>query len=86
MGNLSGRISGWLDQDVIDKTGIAGMFEMHLELSATDVNTGGLAGTDGIAEFGAISNAVRKLGLKLESAKVPGEFLVIDHVERPSGN
>jgi uncharacterized protein (TIGR03435 family) len=27
-----------------------------------------------------------QLGLKLQSAKGPGEFLVIDHVERPSEN
>jgi len=27
-----------------------------------------------------------QLGLKLEPAKGPGEFLVIDSVERPSGN
>jgi uncharacterized protein (TIGR03435 family) len=27
-----------------------------------------------------------QLGLKLESAKGPVEFLVIDHVERPTAN
>jgi uncharacterized protein (TIGR03435 family) len=26
------------------------------------------------------------LGLKLEARKVPGEILVIDHIERPSEN
>jgi uncharacterized protein (TIGR03435 family) len=36
--------------------------------------------------FGAISSAVQKLGLKLEPAKGPSKFLVIDQVEWPSEN
>jgi uncharacterized protein (TIGR03435 family) len=28
----------------------------------------------------------QQLGLKIEPAKGPGEFLVIDHVEKPSEN
>jgi uncharacterized protein (TIGR03435 family) len=38
------------------------------------------------ADGTAIRVAVRKLGLRLEPAKGSGEFLVIDHVEKPSGN
>jgi uncharacterized protein (TIGR03435 family) len=30
--------------------------------------------------------AFRKIGLKLEPAKGSGQFIVIDHVERPSEN
>jgi uncharacterized protein (TIGR03435 family) len=33
-----------------------------------------------------MESAVKRLGLKLERTRVPDEFLVIDHVERPSGN
>ena len=33
-----------------------------------------------------VQTALQKFGLKLEPAQGPGEFLVIDHVERPSGN
>jgi uncharacterized protein (TIGR03435 family) len=36
--------------------------------------------------FIAFQDALEKYGLKLESARGPGEFLVIDHVERPSEN
>jgi uncharacterized protein (TIGR03435 family) len=38
------------------------------------------------ARFAQFQNALPKLGLKLEPAKGPGVFLVIDHVEKPSGN
>lgn len=44
--------------------------------------------TDGDAAdvFVAVQSAVKRLGLNLEPAKGPGEFLVVDHVERPSPN
>ena len=38
------------------------------------------------AKFSATMQALGKLGLKLAPAKAVGQFLVIDHVERPSGN
>jgi uncharacterized protein (TIGR03435 family) len=67
-----------LDRTVIDKTGVAGIFDFHLEFApdgAAPDDTGP-----------SIFTAIQELGLKLESAKGPVEFLVIDHVERPSGN
>ena len=35
---------------------------------------------------GAARAALRNLGLNLESTRGPGEFLVVDHIERPFGN
>jgi uncharacterized protein (TIGR03435 family) len=76
------------DRPVIDRTGIAGKFDIHLEF-AVDESTPKLRPSDpddsarGVSIFTAIQ---QQLGLKLESAKGPGEFLVIDRVERPSGN
>jgi uncharacterized protein (TIGR03435 family) len=45
-----------------------------------------VASTEPASVFAAVEMAVHKLGLKLERAKGPGEFLVIDHVERPDEN
>ena len=64
------------------------MFDFHLEF-APDETTGGTAPPDvatdpsGPSIFTAMQE---QLGLKLESAKGPGEVLVIDRVERPSEN
>ena len=41
---------------------------------------------DTVDTFAIVQSALQKFGLKLESAKGPGEFLVIDHIERPSEN
>jgi len=82
-----------LDRPVIDKTGIAGKFNFHIEFAPDEANPGFLsAGGDpaaappdpaGPSIFTALQ---QQLGLKLERATGPVEFLVIDHVERPSEN
>jgi len=82
---------------VIDKTGISGMSDIHLELSRADMMPvmlpGGRPGgwelpaqasdSTGPSIFTAVQ---QQLGLKLESGKGPAEFLVIDRIERPSEN
>ena len=82
--NLCVLLSGWVDRDVIDKTGLAGMFDFHFDLPPR------VAPEDGVSEesakLTATMQALGKLGLKLAPAKGLGQFLVIDHVERPSGN
>jgi uncharacterized protein (TIGR03435 family) len=68
---------------VIDKTGLAGTFDVHLRW-ARDPDT-----PDAPADPGApsIFDAVQEqLGLKLEPGRGPVEYRVVDHVERPSGN
>jgi uncharacterized protein (TIGR03435 family) len=61
------------DRPVIDRTGIPGLFDIHLDFTPGD---------DGSSIF----SAVGQLGLKVEAAKGPREFWVIDRAERPSEN
>jgi uncharacterized protein (TIGR03435 family) len=92
------------DRIVIDKTGIAGMFDIHLDLAPEDRMPASFRAFVNVvnAERGVIDlsppntstdpphssifDAVKKLGLKLESGKGPREFVVVDHVEQPSAN
>ncbi len=84
-----------LDRPVIDKTEMAGRFNFHLELPAEELGYfhhahGMPALSDPQAQpadpslISAITAAVGKLGLNLEPAQGPSEFLVIDHVARPT--
>jgi bla regulator protein blaR1 len=83
-----------VDRDVVDRTGLAGKFDIHLDLSFDELfpfarrdSAGDPAAAAAPSDpLTAIIAAVQKLGLKLEPAKATGEFLVIDHVERPSEN
>ena len=84
---------------VLDKTGFAGHYctlDGQEALFALDMRqlVGG-RGRGGAPEAAALdadsgatifSEGQRKWGLKLESQKGPVDILVIDHVERPSGN
>ncbi len=73
---LTFYLSSILERTVIDKTGLIGRFDVHLEYTPQ------LDG-DGLSIFTAVQE---QLGLKLESAKGPVETLIVDRVERPSAN
>ena len=85
-------ISQRLDRRVIDRTGLAGRFDIQLQWTPgqgeSPFDPGGNpvpAPTDfsGPSIFTAIQE---QLGLKLESTKGPVEVIVIDHAEKPSEN
>jgi uncharacterized protein (TIGR03435 family) len=71
---------GITGRTVINKTGIAGLFDIHLEFTQEQ----NLDKPDaGPSIFTALQE---QLGLKLEPAKGPSDFVIVDHVERPSEN
>jgi len=85
---------GWaLGQPVLDKTGISGLFDFRLEFALDEATpTLSLPASPpaepsdepaGLSIFAAIR---QQLGLQLEKTRGPREFLVIDHVEKPSAN
>lgn len=61
------------DRPVIDETGIPGLFDFHLNLR-----------TDGSADQMAAAALAPQLGLTLDNASAPADFLVIDHIEKPA--
>jgi uncharacterized protein (TIGR03435 family) len=83
-----------LDRPVIDKTGITGKFDIRLEFAPDAATPRFLPGGELGIPAGAVADtagasiftALKQLGLKLEPAKGPREFLVIDHVAKPTGN
>jgi uncharacterized protein (TIGR03435 family) len=85
---ISGNLIQVLDRPTINKTGIAGMFHFHVDF-APDGTIPKFAPTvpDDPTGGSSIFTAFQEqLGLKLEPTKGPGDFLVIDSVERPSEN
>jgi bla regulator protein BlaR1 len=89
MPNLAEQFSMLLGRPVIDQTGLSGTFDFHVEVPVDELAAGASdpAAPGPPADESALAfAAVRKLGLKLQSAKGPGEIFVIDHIERPSEN
>jgi uncharacterized protein (TIGR03435 family) len=69
---------------VIDQTGLLGNYDFELNFAPPDGRADAPMNQQSLP---SIFTAVREqLGLKLEPLKAPVEFLVIDHVERPTDN
>jgi uncharacterized protein (TIGR03435 family) len=82
-------LSRQFDRDVLNRTGLSGKYDFQLDWTPdsgpcpapADSEAGSATALPSI--FTAIQ---QQLGLKLEWSRGPVEFLVIDHVERPTGN
>jgi uncharacterized protein (TIGR03435 family) len=94
MQTLTTLLANILQHPVIDKTGFAGTFDVHLAWTA-DQSTPGLMAPDlpqpalpsGDAPGPTIFTVIaEQLGLKLLPGKAPTEVLVIDRAEKPTGN
>jgi uncharacterized protein (TIGR03435 family) len=96
IGQLASRLTGIVGRTVLDKTGLTGKYDFTLkyapEYLALQSPTGAASegqptstasDPTGITIFSAVQ---KQLGLKLESGKGPLEIIVIDHIEKPSGN
>jgi uncharacterized protein (TIGR03435 family) len=82
-----------LDRPVIDKTGIAGVFDIDLQSAVEGTRMAQSVPPDGNLRpvpsepAPSIFTAIQEqLGLKLEATKAPVEVLVIDHAEKPDAN
>ena len=79
MSGLADALGRQSDRAVVDKTGLAGEFDLTLKWSPE----AGEKDTAGLSLFTAIQE---QLGLKLESTKSAVEVMVIDGAERASAN
>ena len=80
-----------LNRPVINQTGLAGKFDIHIEFSREGtlaaLPASGLSTTADPQGLPSIFTVFEEqLGLKLESGKGPVDRLVIDHIEKPPGN
>jgi uncharacterized protein (TIGR03435 family) len=81
-----------LDRNVIDQTGLTGRYDIDYHYlpelpkrpdGGPALVNGNPVSFDGPDIFTALRN---QLGLQLEKGKGPVDFLVIEHVEKPSAN
>ncbi len=96
MTSVVNMLSQQLHRTVIDKTGLAGKYDLELNWTPDDgegmgppLPGGGQPHGDAPPEGSgpSIFTAIQEqLGLKLQSAKGPVDTLVIDHVEMPTEN
>jgi uncharacterized protein (TIGR03435 family) len=80
-----------LDRDVINKTGLTGLYHFHLTFQPDQTTSNGLfhAAPFDDTPTGApyIFKAIQEqMGMRLDSAKGPGESFIIESIERPAEN
>jgi uncharacterized protein (TIGR03435 family) len=92
MDEFTGRmLANQVDRPVIDKTGLTGRFDIHLEF-ARDMTgmmlNGNSAPPPPPNDSGApsIFTAIQQLGLKLSPDKAPIDVIVVDSAQKPSEN
>lgn len=87
---LSRTYISTLGRNVIDGTGLTGMFDIYLKWAidppTTTPGDAGNATPPDLAGPSIFTAVQEQLGLTLEPTKGPVEVLVIDHIEKPSGN
>lgn len=88
--DLCRELTKFVDRDIVDKTGVTGVFDVHLELAPADVGYPDAipdpTSTFTLGDGRAIAATLAKLGLQMRPAKGSAPFLVIDRLERPSEN
>ena len=87
MGLLAALLTSKSDRPVLDKTGLTGRYTLDVnepqQMAAPSASSNGESEDE---RRPVVSDALKSVGLELKSAKEPVEFLVIDHVERPTEN
>ena len=81
-----GMLGQYADRPLIDKTGLSGLYDFELQFDMAYPATNGPTRASEPGMSSLFTDLQDQLGLKLESAKVQLEVLVIDSVQRPTEN
>lgn len=79
MAFLADMLARSLNEVVIDKTGIEGVYDFNYTWTADDIDSSPTDGAPAPSLFTAIQET---LGLRLQPQKVPVQIFVVDHIEK----
>jgi len=95
MDTFADLLSPMVNKPVIDMTGLKGTYRISLQMDDMEWGAALLIGSAGVGiniaglpgdvpdDLGStISQTLSRLGLRLESRKIPVQMIVIDHVEK----
>jgi len=88
---LASQLTNIVHRKVLDNTGLTGRFDLTLRytpeyIALQSPSAGAPEGQQVPASVSIFTAVQEQLGLKLESGKSLVEIIVIDHIEKPSGN
>ena len=87
MGLLAALLTSKSDRPVLDKTGLTGRYTLDVhepqQMAAPSAASNGESEDE---RRPAVADALKSAGLELKSAKEPVEYLIVDHIEKPTEN
>jgi len=86
MARFSAILSNYMDRPVIDLTRLDGTYNFTLQLEGIKLPDKGTGTPESWSSSSIFSDIQTQLGLKLQAAKAPVEYLIVDHSELPSEN
>jgi uncharacterized protein (TIGR03435 family) len=84
MVDFASYLANNVDRVVVDRTGLSGRFDFELAWTADDVRGLSIDAPPASNKPSLLTALQEQLGLKLEPARGPVEFLVIDSIEYPT--
>ena len=84
IGALAETLASRVGRQVIDETGLPGLYDVSLYVPPQHYDASGPDTDD--SPIPRIFDGVKALGLELRSSKGPKYGIVLDHIERPSEN
>jgi len=91
LSQLANLLSPRVERPVEDRTGLTGMYAFDLRWAAESPSAANGGSLPSAATLESLPTSIftavqEQLGLKLESTKSTVEFLIVDHIERPTPN
>jgi bla regulator protein blaR1 len=85
---LTGLLTSFVGREVVDETGLKGLYDFTVRMpdGYTPASAKMGVATGNAPDAASFAGPLRELGLQLVSGKATVEFLVVDHVERPTSN
>jgi uncharacterized protein (TIGR03435 family) len=86
IGQLVLFLSTIVGRPVIDRTGLTGRYDLKLKWTPSELEGARNAAADSQSGPSLFTALQEQLGLRLESSKVPAEYLIVDHADMPTSN
>jgi uncharacterized protein (TIGR03435 family) len=86
LSRMSSTLQRWVQRPVLDRTNLTGLFDFKVSFETPCGIIFACGSVDSAPLAPSLSSALDQLGLRLESAKTPGDILVIDSVSKPTEN
>jgi uncharacterized protein (TIGR03435 family) len=87
MASMAATLSNMVDRPVLDRTGLAGRYDVRLKFDpSSQKRFDGQETPNTATDDPSIFAAIQDLGLKLEPQRASVEILVIDYAEKPDSN